>query len=86
MRACTHTRVLFYCHFPDKLLAEGAYVEGQKKSGSLLKRIYRMPMDLLEESTTSACAPTAVRSLTNFIPEQADTILANSRFTCRLAH
>ena len=36
-----------------KLLADGAYVEGQVKRGSVLKRIYRLPMDLLEETTTS---------------------------------
>ncbi|RPD60960.1 mannosyltransferase [Lentinus tigrinus ALCF2SS1-7] len=65
LRTFAHTRVLFYCHFPDKLLAEGAYVEGQMKRGSPLKRLYRLPMDLLEEVTT----------------KQADTILANSKFT-----
>ena len=53
LRTFAHTRVLFYCHFPDKLLAEGAYVEGQMKRGSSLKRLYRLPMDLLEEVTTS---------------------------------
>ncbi len=47
------TRVVFYCHFPDKLLANGAFVHGQMKMrGSLLKRLYRMPMDWLEELTT----------------------------------
>ncbi|KAI0739516.1 alpha-1,3-mannosyltransferase ALG2 [Daedaleopsis nitida] len=68
LRAFAHTRVLFYCHFPDKLLAEGAYVEGKINKGSLLKRMYRLPMDLLEETTT----------------KQADTILANSNFTVRV--
>ena len=53
LRAFAGKRVVFYCHFPDKLLAEGAYVEGAvKKSGSLLKRLYRMPVDRLEEYTT----------------------------------
>ncbi|KAM5542778.1 hypothetical protein V8D89_003739 [Ganoderma adspersum] len=65
LRAFTHTRVLFYCHFPDKLLADGAYVEGRVKRGSALKRIYRLPMDFVEEMTM----------------KQADTILANSNFT-----
>jgi alpha-1,3/alpha-1,6-mannosyltransferase len=54
LRALAHTRVVFYCHFPDKLLADGAYVEGKTgtvKAG-LLKRIYRFPMDWLEETTT----------------------------------
>ncbi|EIN07946.1 alpha-1,3-mannosyltransferase ALG2 [Punctularia strigosozonata HHB-11173 SS5] len=66
LRAFGHTRVLFYCHFPDKLLADGEYVAGKiRKKNSLLKRIYRMPMDMLEELTT----------------RQADVILANSKFT-----
>ncbi|KAL4080524.1 glycosyltransferase family 4 protein [Scleroderma citrinum] len=63
-------RVVFYCHFPDKLLANGAFVEGkiQWKNVGLLKRIYRYPMDWLEEATT----------------RQADVILANSKFTARV--
>ena len=39
-----------------------------RKSGSALKRAYRVPMDWLEERTTAA----------------ADVILANSRFTARV--
>ncbi len=50
------TKVLFYCHFPDMLLA---------KRESTLKRIYRMPLDYIEEVTTGA----------------ADLILVNSNFT-----
>ncbi|KAG0699001.1 mannosyltransferase [Suillus ampliporus] len=62
-------RVVFYCHFPDKLLANGAFVEGRrKKNVSILKSIYRFPMDWLEELTT----------------RQADIILANSNFTARV--
>ncbi|KAI5995001.1 glycosyltransferase family 4 protein [Pisolithus albus] len=63
-------RVVFYCHFPDKLLANGAFVEGrvQKRNMGILKRVYRYPMDWLEEVTT----------------RQADIILANSRFTARV--
>jgi alpha-1,3/alpha-1,6-mannosyltransferase len=64
LRTLTHTRVLFYCHFPDKLLADGAYVEGKTgtaKAG-LLKRIYRFPMDWLEETTTRKVIPTATFS------------------------
>jgi alpha-1,3/alpha-1,6-mannosyltransferase len=49
-------KVVFYCHFPDQLLT-------QRKS--LLKKLYRLPLDLLEEITTA----------------QADQILVNSRFT-----
>ncbi|KAF9009564.1 glycosyltransferase family 4 protein [Cyathus striatus] len=69
LRALGQTRVVFYCHFPDKLLANGAFVEGKMvQKGSLLKRVYRYPMDWLEEATT----------------RQADIILANSRFTARV--
>lgn len=50
------TKVLFYCHFPDMLLA---------KRESTLKRLYRMPLDYVEEVTTGA----------------ADLILVNSNFT-----
>lgn len=55
LRLIGRTRVVFYCHFPDKLLADGAFVEGQpfKKNASLIKRIYRIPMDWLEEVNTS---------------------------------
>jgi alpha-1,3/alpha-1,6-mannosyltransferase len=49
-------RVLFYCHFPDLLLSSHA---------SLLKSLYRMPLDYLEQSATGA----------------ADLILVNSNFT-----
>ena len=53
LRLLARKRVVFYCHFPDKLLANGAYVEGQMRGrGNLLKRIYRWPMDWLEEFTT----------------------------------
>ena len=49
-------KVLFYCHFPDMLLT-------QRKS--TLKKLYRMPIDWLEEKTTG----------------QADVVLVNSNFT-----
>ncbi|KAF5349523.1 hypothetical protein D9756_008993 [Leucocoprinus leucothites] len=70
LRSIGKIRVVFYCHFPDKLLANGAFVDGNlvKVQGSLLKRMYRYPMDLLEEVTT----------------RQADVILANSKFTARV--
>nr|XP_043616974.1 alpha-1,3/1,6-mannosyltransferase ALG2-like [Erigeron canadensis] len=50
------TKVVFYCHFPDLLLA---------KHNSLLRRIYRMPINFLEQLTTG----------------MADLILVNSKFT-----
>jgi hypothetical protein len=37
------SRVLFYCHFPDKLLSERK---------NLCKWLYRLPFDLVEEITT----------------------------------
>ncbi|KAF1919740.1 hypothetical protein BDU57DRAFT_593507 [Ampelomyces quisqualis] len=43
-------RVIFYCHFPDKLLA---------KKGGLLKAIYRGPFDWLE-SWSTGCSDTIV--------------------------
>ncbi|KAG7094231.1 hypothetical protein E1B28_007837 [Marasmius oreades] len=78
LRSVGRTRVVFYCHFPDKLLANGELIEEKsdgedvrftmKKKGSLLKKAYRFPMDWLEEITT----------------RQADCILANSKFTSRV--
>ncbi|KAL9236472.1 hypothetical protein vseg_011139 [Gypsophila vaccaria] len=49
-------KVVFYCHFPDMLLA---------KHTTLLRRIYRTPIDFMEERTTG----------------MADLILVNSKFT-----
>lgn len=47
------TRVLFYCHFPDKLLA---------KRGSAIKEAYRIPFDWLESWTTGASDVIVVNS------------------------
>lgn len=41
---CASPQVLFYCHYPDKLLCT--------ERRSLLKRLYRAPLDWLEEATT----------------------------------
>lgn len=46
----SHVRVIFYCHFPDKLLA---------KKGGLLKTLYRWPFDWLE-SWSTGCSDTIV--------------------------
>ncbi|CAM9100504.1 unnamed protein product, partial [Scytosiphon promiscuus] len=46
--------VLFYCHFPDKLLCV--------RRGSFLKRAYRWPLDMLEEATTASASSVAVNS------------------------
>lgn len=37
------SQVLFYCHFPDLLLAQHT---------TILRRIYRKPIDFIEEMTT----------------------------------
>ncbi|KAM3159620.1 Alpha-1,3/1,6-mannosyltransferase ALG2 [Lachancea thermotolerans] len=50
------SRVLFYCHFPDQLLAQRT---------NLIKSLYRIPFDLLEQLTMNA----------------ADCIVVNSNFT-----
>lgn len=52
-------KILYYCHFPDQLLS---------KPGNLLKQFYRIPLNYLEEKTTS----------------WADGILVNSKFTRRI--
>ncbi|XP_007895629.1 alpha-1,3/1,6-mannosyltransferase ALG2 [Callorhinchus milii] len=49
-------KVLFYCHFPDQLLTQRS---------SIFKRLYRLPIDWLEEYTTGL----------------ADLIVVNSKFT-----
>jgi alpha-1,3/alpha-1,6-mannosyltransferase len=55
LRFLARKRVVFYCHFPDKLLANGEFVEGKMKMrGGVLKQAYRLPMDWLEEVTTRA--------------------------------
>ena len=75
IRVFLNRRVVFYCHFPDKLLADGEYLDndgrqalGFTRRRGFLKRIYRFPMDYWEERTTS----------------QADLLLANSQFTAKV--
>ena len=55
LKLCTK-KIIFYCHFPDQLLS--------KKSG-FLKRIYRFPINFIEEWTTG----------------RADIVLVNSEYT-----
>ncbi|KAL8571886.1 hypothetical protein ACOMHN_011478 [Nucella lapillus] len=54
-------KILFYCHFPDLLLTTRTTV---------LKRLYRAPIDWLEERTTG----------------MADCVLVNSQFTAGVFH
>ena len=88
LRGLARTRVVFYCHFPDKLLADGAYVEGQsQRKGGLLKRIYRFPVDKLEEVTTRECHERIACcgcDRDRVYTGNADIILANSKFTARV--
>ncbi|GMP53143.1 hypothetical protein CsSME_00018699 [Camellia sinensis var. sinensis] len=56
MKLKKSTKVVFYCHFPDLLLAQHT---------TILRRIYRKPIDFIEEVTTG----------------MADLILVNSKFT-----
>jgi len=55
-------KVLFYCHFPDQLLC----VYDQRKQ--FLKKIYRLPLNWIEQLTTG----------------MADVILVNSQFTSKI--
>ena len=48
-------KILFYCHFPDLLLAN---------RNNIIKKLYRIPFDLLEQFTISS----------------ADRIIVNSKF------
>lgn len=48
-----NARVVFYCHFPDQLLTQRR---------SLLKRLYRAPLDWIEEKTTGAAHTILVSS------------------------
>ncbi|XP_004931280.1 alpha-1,3/1,6-mannosyltransferase ALG2 [Bombyx mori] len=52
-------RVIFYCHHPDKLLTS---------EGGILKKLYRAPLNWLEELTTA----------------KADKVLVNSKYTARV--
>nr|CAD1818541.1 unnamed protein product [Ananas comosus var. bracteatus] len=56
MKLKRSTKVIFYCHFPDLLLAQHT---------TALRRLYRKPIDMIEEATTG----------------MADLILVNSKFT-----
>ncbi|KAL5015982.1 hypothetical protein ScPMuIL_005571 [Solemya velum] len=55
----SRAKILFYCHFPDMLLTA---------RHTFLKKIYRAPIDWLEEKTTG----------------MADCILVNSQFTAKI--
>mmetsp|Transcript_34865 Transcript_34865/g.56041 ORF Transcript_34865/g.56041 Transcript_34865/m.56041 type:complete len:453 (+) Transcript_34865:87-1445(+) len=54
LRAFASTGVVFYCHFPDMLLA---------KHDSVFRRLYRAPLDFFEQATTGMAHKTLVNSL-----------------------
>ncbi|SPO25397.1 related to alpha-1,3-mannosyltransferase alg2 [Ustilago trichophora] len=63
------TRVVYYCHFPDKdignsIAMQKAHARGES-GPSVFRKLYRLPFDLFEEGTT----------------DYADKILVNSEFT-----
>ena len=59
-------RVVYYCHFPDKEISAAlARQRGDHGLRAMVRRLYRLPLDVLEEATTKA----------------ADRILVNSHFT-----
>jgi alpha-1,3/alpha-1,6-mannosyltransferase len=70
--------VLFYCHFPDQLLATrgggggggggSAVTRALRAAASTLRSLYRTPLDALEQATTGA----------------ADCLFVNSAFTARV--
>lgn len=61
LRLFGRARIVFYCHFPDQLLTQSRH---------FLYRLYRAPIDRLEELTTG----------------MADRVLVNSRFTASMFH
>ena len=61
LKYLSRAKVVFYCHFPDQLLT---------KRETLLKALYRAPIDCFEERTTG----------------MADVILVNSEFTASIFH
>lgn len=69
LRLLLKTRVVFYCHFPDKDVGESLALQRAQQRGrsrpSLLRAVYRLPLDMLEEGTIGA----------------ADKVLVNSQFT-----
>lgn len=50
---CPKSKILFYCHFPDQLLVQNK---------GFVKKIYRIPFDLLEETTTGLAHHIVVNS------------------------
>jgi len=52
-RLLTSSRVIFYCHYPDLLLAEHS---------SWFRKLYRLPLDYIEKVTTGMASKILVNS------------------------
>ncbi|CAO1619312.1 unnamed protein product [Parajaminaea phylloscopi] len=69
IKLLSFTRVVFYCHFPDKELsntiAQQRAIARGDSGPSVFRKLYRFPLDLLEEGTI----------------DYADKIMVNSEFT-----
>lgn len=71
LRILTTTRVVFYCHFPDKdvglSISRQKAIERGESGPGLARTLYRIPFDYLEEMTMGV----------------SDKILVNSEFTSK---
>lgn len=84
--------VVFYCHFPDKLLASGDVApvshDGKQVFNAPinpLKAIYRIPMDKFEDVTTGEFhVHLFLLLLLTYTLADADTLIANSNFTANV--
>lgn len=69
LKILAKTRIVFYCHFPDKDISNSIAKQKAIARGhagpSLLRSVYRIPLNMLEEATI----------------DYADKILVNSEFT-----
>jgi alpha-1,3/alpha-1,6-mannosyltransferase len=75
LRLFTRAKVLFYCHYPDKLLC----VERR----SWLKRLYRCVVDFVEEQTIAMAHAIVVNSnFTKGVVHTAFTTIARGRRAC----
>lgn len=89
LRNIAGKRVVFYGHFPDKLLSEGPFMENAPRNKTFsFKALYRLPMDLLEDYTTRksdelwAVVLQVVTEQT--LTGETDILLVNSKFTARV--
>lgn len=91
IRHLTATRVVFFCHYPYKevgnsIAKQRAIARGDKGPG-MMRAVYRVPLDLFEEATTSKSSrpSTSLEHCTHASPHSgsADKILVNSHFTQR---